>query len=96
MEDTWESNVSPLMMGVGMGDLRGMGELQPSCSGQDMNRDMNHQNMPQHQPHPSDMSQDMTANMQDLDQDLGRDLNHDMHHHQGSMNHNEYYTNQAS
>lgn len=91
MEDTWESNVPPLMIGVGMNDIRGISELHPSCSEQDMTRDMNHQNMPQHQPHPADMSQDMNPNMQDL----GRDHSHDLHHHQGSLSQNSYYTNEV-
>lgn len=32
MEEGWESHVSPLMMGVGMGEMDVMGEM-PSCGG---------------------------------------------------------------
>ncbi|KRT86661.1 hypothetical protein AMK59_2905 [Oryctes borbonicus] len=58
MDDTWESNVSPLMLGVGMGDLRGMRDMQASSSAtssclggqQDIGRNSmgHHSNMPQH------------------------------------------------
>lgn len=91
MDDTWESNVSPLMMGVGMGDMRGMGDIQqPSCSGQDLSGDINHQHQDL-QAHPADISQDMSSDMQDLDRDLG----HNMHHHQTSLNHNYYNSQQV-
>lgn len=101
MEDTW--GTSPMMMGVGIGDLRV--DMQPSCSAiqQDMGRDLN---MPHHHPtamqeqHPQNIQQEL--NMQDLDQDLAqggpRNMgHHDMaHHHQDPMGHNDYYGNQAS
>lgn len=96
MEDTWESNVSPLMMGVGMGDMRGLSELQPSCSRQDIIRDISHQNMPQHEPHPVDISQDMNSDMQDLDRDLGRELNHGIHNQQDVLHSNDYFSNHVS
>lgn len=85
MEDTWESNVSPLMMGVGMNDMRGLGDIQPSCSGQDMPQDMNHQNMPQHHP---DINRD-------IDQDMGRELNHEIPHHQDSLGQGDYFNSQV-
>lgn len=87
MDDTWESNVSPLMMGVGMSDIRGMGDMQPSCSGQDMPQDINPQNITNHHQHSNDMNQDLSSDMQDLDQDLS----HNIHHHQPTLNHNNYY-----
>lgn len=96
MEDTWESS---MMLGVGMNDMRGMGELQPSCSGQTMPRDLNHQSMQHHQelpPNP-DVTQDMNTDIhQGLNQDLGRDLNQDLrHHHQDTINQNDYFSNQV-
>lgn len=46
MEDAWDSQ---MMMGVGMGDLRGMGSLQqPSCSRQEMHQEMSMAS-PEHQ-----------------------------------------------
>lgn len=101
MDDTWESNVSPLMMGVGIGDIRGMGDMQPSCSGQDMPQDINPQNMTNHHHQEirqqNDISQDLNTDMQDLDQDLSHNIQQQQQqqqhpHHQSTLNHNNYYT----
>lgn len=92
MEDTWDSNVSPIMLEVGMGELRGMSELQPSCSGQDIIRNINHQNIPQHQ---GDLGRDMNPEMQDLDRDLERELTQNMQHNQEPLHHG-YYPEQVS
>lgn len=80
MEDGWESHVSPLMMGVGMGDMQGIAEMQPQ--GQDIPGELN---MPQHHhqelhhsaPHP-----DLNA---DMHPDIEQDLRHEMRSHQDSM-----------
>lgn len=37
MDDAWDSQ---MMMGVGMGDLRGMQQQQPSCSRQELHQEM--------------------------------------------------------
>ncbi|KAJ8953122.1 hypothetical protein NQ314_007397 [Rhamnusium bicolor] len=82
MEDGWESHVSPLMMGVGMGEMQSMGEMQ--AHEQDIPGELN---MPQHRQnlasHP-DLNPDIH---QDIEQDLGRDLgHHDMRsHHQDNL-----------
>ncbi|KAK5642840.1 hypothetical protein RI129_009007 [Pyrocoelia pectoralis] len=93
MEDTWESS---MMLGVGINDMRGIGDIQPSCSGQTMARELNHQTMQHHQelqPNP-DVTQDMNSDIHQTinqQQDMGRDLNQDLHHH----HHNDYFTNQG-
>ncbi|GJQ85183.1 hypothetical protein Trydic_g9121 [Trypoxylus dichotomus] len=90
MEDTWESNVSPLMLGVGMGDLRGMRDMQASSSstssclgGQDIGRNSmgHHPNMSQHHQdlqqqggNPGIAAHQQRQSLQDLEQDIGREL----------------------
>lgn len=90
MDDTWESSVSPLMLGVGMGDLRGIGDMQASssstssCPGrQEIGRNSmahQHQNMPQ-QHHQQDLQQQQQggnpATLQQRRQDM-HDLEQDI------------------
>lgn len=67
-----------------MNDMRGLGDIQPSCSGQEMPQDVSHQNMPQHHP-------DING---DIDQDIGRELNHEIRHHQNTQG--DYFSSQVS
>lgn len=60
MDDSWESNVSHLMMGVGMSDSREIVSIQPSCSSQDMPQDPHH-HMQQQRP---DISRDLGQNQE--------------------------------
>lgn len=86
-----------------MGDIRGMGDIQPSCTvGQDMSQDINPQNMTtnHHQElrrqHTNDINQDLNTDMQDLDRDLSHNLQQ-QHHHQSTtttLNQNNYYNSQ--
>lgn len=56
MEDTWDSQ---MMMGVGMGDLRGMGSMQqqPSCSRHEMHQEMSIASPEQEMQHQEVMGQ---------------------------------------
>lgn len=89
MEDGWESHVSPLMMGVGMGDMQGLGELQAAGHGQDMaSADLNMP--PQHHDLHAELNPDMH---QDIERDLGR---HDMHHQDHNIGgHADYFSHQV-
>lgn len=69
MEDNWETHVSPLMMGVGMGEMQSMGEMQ-----QPQHQQHHHQDMAQ-SSHHLDMSQGIH---QDIEQDL---VHHDLREH---------------
>ncbi|KAH0819963.1 hypothetical protein GEV33_002828 [Tenebrio molitor] len=92
MEDGWESHVSPLVMGVGMGDLQGMGEMQ--APGQEMPVEMNmpHQHHQELASHP----ELNPAIHQDIEQDLGREMGrNDMRsHHEGLGGHDDYFSHQ--
>lgn len=78
MEDSWDSQI---MMGVGMGDLRGMGQQQqqqqqPSCSRQEMHQEINIASPEQQELHHQ---------------------HHQHHHHQDVMaQQGEYFGNQVS
>jgi hypothetical protein len=93
MEDGWESHVSPLVMGVGMGDLQGMGEMQ--APGQEMPVEMNmpHQHHQELASHP----ELNPAIHQDIEQDLGREMGrNDMRsHHEGLGGHDDYFSHQV-
>lgn len=71
MEDSWESNVSHLMMGVGMSDSREIVSIRPSCSNQDMPQDLHHHGM-----------QQQGAN---IGSDVGQ--NQELHSNQNSLEH---------
>lgn len=72
MDDNWETHVSPLMMGVGMGEMQNMGEMQQH-NGQDISLQQQHH-------HHLDLGQsshhlDLSQGMQhDIEQDMGREL----------------------
>lgn len=98
MEDSWESHVSPLMMGVGMGEIQSMGEMQQH-NGQEIN-------LQQHTQHHQDLGQsshhlDMNHQgiHQDIEQDMGRELvHHDIGVHHGDPGLDEaqdYYAHQV-
>ncbi|XP_072394048.1 homeobox protein caupolican isoform X1 [Diabrotica undecimpunctata] len=87
MEDGWESHVSPLMMGVGMGEMQNMGEMQ--THGQDMSGDMSMQHHHEMSAH-TDISQD-------LHQDLEQEIHHDLRNHHGDSmagSSGDYYSHQ--
>ncbi|KAG5881262.1 hypothetical protein JTB14_004236 [Gonioctena quinquepunctata] len=69
MEDGWESHVSPLLMGVGMGEMQSMGEMQ--AHGQDISDEMNLS-----QQHHQEI-----AGHPDMGHDIEREMRH--HHHDG-------------
>lgn len=71
MDDAWESNVSHLMMGVGMSDSREIVNIQPSCSSQDMPQDLHLQNIPQQRVN--------------ISRDVGR--NQELHSNKNSLEH---------
>ncbi|KAJ3660443.1 hypothetical protein Zmor_004892 [Zophobas morio] len=83
MEDAWESHVSPLVMGVGMGEMQAMGEMQ-----QEMNM-----------PHQQDLAATQHPELihQEIEQDLGREMGrNDMRTHQeGLGGHEEYFSHQV-
>lgn len=97
MEDGWESHVSPLVMGVGMGDMQGMGEMQTACSGhgQEMPAEMNmpHNHHQELASHP-DLN---PAIHQEIEQDLGREMGrNDMRSHQDGLGgHDDYFSHQV-
>lgn len=95
MEDGWETHVSPLMMGVGMGDMQGIAEMQPQ--GQDIPGELN---MPQHHQELSGAAGPHTVQHPDLNadihQDIEQDLRHEMRSHQDSMGTTaEYFSHQV-
>lgn len=100
MDDNWESHVSPLMIGVGMGEMQRMGEMQ-----QHNGQEINLQQQQQHHQHHQDMGQpshhlDLSQGIhQDIEQDMGRELvHHDLgahHGEQGLDEAQEYYAHQV-
>lgn len=101
MDDNWETHVSPLMMGVGMGEMQSMGEMQQH-NGQDISLQQQQQQHHYHQDmghssHHLDLSQGIH---QDIEQDMGRELiRHDMrgrHVDQGLDDTQDYYSHQVS
>lgn len=63
MEDGWESHVSPLMMGVGMGEMEGLGEMQAHHQEMSIHE---HQEMARTQHHPA-MGQEMQRDIERQD-----------------------------
>lgn len=89
MEDGWESHVSPLVMGVGMG----MGEMQGH--GQEMPVDLN---MPQqHQQELGSHPEIGAAIHQEIEQEMGREMGrNDMRSHHDTMGgHEDYFSHQV-
>ncbi|KAG5881261.1 hypothetical protein JTB14_004236 [Gonioctena quinquepunctata] len=83
MEDGWESHVSPLLMGVGMGEMQSMGEMQ--AHGQDISDEMNLS-----QQHHQEI-----AGHPDMGHDIEREMRH--HHHDGLAGvSGGYYSHQSS
>lgn len=97
MDDNWETHVSPLMMGVGMGEMQSMGEMQQH-NGHDIGLQQqhhHHQDLVQ-SSHHLDLSQGIH---QDIEQDMGRDMiRHDirvLHGDQGLDDSQDYYSHQV-
>lgn len=100
MDDNWETHVSPLMMGVGMGEMQSMGEMQ-----QHNGQDISLQQQQHHHHHHQEMGQsshhlDLTQGIhQDIEHDIGRELiRHDMRGHhveQGLDETQDYYSHQV-
>lgn len=88
MDDNWETHVSPLMMGVGMGEIQSMGEMQQN-NGQDISlQHHHHQDMGQ-SSHHLDLAQGMH---QDIEHEM---IRHDMRGHhvdQGLDDTQDYYS----
>lgn len=96
MDDNWETHVSPLMMGVGMGEMQSMGEMQQN-NGQDISlqqQQHHHQEMGQ-SSHHLDLSQGIH---QDIDE-MGREIvHHDIRAHHGDQGLDDvqdYYSHQV-
>ncbi|XP_044760214.1 homeobox protein araucan isoform X2 [Coccinella septempunctata] len=79
MEEGWESHVSPLMMGVGMGDMEGLGELAPCGGG---GHEIAGEMIPQHHHGLRGPHGDINGEMHhDIDRGMGSDMAHGIREH---------------
>lgn len=101
MEESWDSHVAPLMIGVGCGDLQGT-----TGSNQDMGHNLQdvhqHQHQQhQHQQHQHQQHQDMHREMHpgpghghgDMSHDMSQDMHNDFFAspNQVSCHHEQFY-----
>ncbi|KAL3284325.1 hypothetical protein HHI36_018489 [Cryptolaemus montrouzieri] len=96
MEEGWESHVSPLMMGVGMGDIDGMGDM-PPCGGS--NHEIGGEIMSHHQALRSGHAEMVGDLHHDMDREMGTEMGHGMRDHHGNgmgAQHHDYFGQEVS
>ncbi|KAK9882297.1 hypothetical protein WA026_020407 [Henosepilachna vigintioctopunctata] len=97
MDEGWESHVSPLMMGVGMGDMEGLGDM-PACGGggHEIGSDM----MSQHHQTMRSGHVELNGDMHhEMEREIGAEMGAGMREqNRGCMvsHHNDYFGQEVS